>query len=53
MASVQPEPSLPAGNESAKAQGLELQRNKMREENQIKDDPKKTAALKQCVRSPF
>ena len=24
-----------------------------REESQIKDDPKKTAAGKQCVRSPF
>jgi hypothetical protein len=24
-----------------------------REENQIKDDPKRIAASKQCVRSPF
>jgi hypothetical protein len=31
---------------------LEVQGKKTREENQIKDDPKKTAAEKQCVRSP-
>jgi hypothetical protein len=36
---------LPAATKAArrKAQGLELERKKTREENQIKDDPKKTA----------
>jgi hypothetical protein len=44
MASVQSEPSLPAGTKAAGRKVSIFSVRKTREENQIKDDPKKTAA---------